>query len=79
MRKPVALCLRAKATARIRQPGTSHMARSSGAAAGRGSNDEALPAVCDSHIQQSQQLRGGWPATLACLPGQRQLHHSKAA
>lgn len=29
------------------------IARSSGAAAGRVSNDEALPAVCDSHVQQS--------------------------
>ena len=67
MRKLVAFCLKAKATARIRQHGTSHIARSSGAAAGRVSNDEALPAVCGSHVQQSQQLEGGWSITLACL------------
>lgn len=60
MGKPVALCLRAKATARIRQPGTSHIARSSGAAAGRVSNDEALPAVCDSHVQQSVPAVRSW-------------------
>lgn len=73
MGKLVALCLQAKATARIRQPGTSHIARSSGAAAGRVSNDEALPAVCDGHVQQPvpavPRLDGQphWPACPPCL------------
>lgn len=67
IRKLVALCLRAKATSRIRQLGTSHIARSSGAAAGRVSNDEALPAAYDSHVQQSVPAARGWTANHAGL------------
>lgn len=73
MEELVGLCLRAKATARIRQPGTSHIARSSGAAAGRVSNDEAFPAVCDSHVQQSVPAVRGWMANHAGLLALRAL------